>query len=210
VANIDSRVAQELQIELMSGESLHWAGMPNPKIIFHSDDWVLIPSSLLWAGFAVFWEAGVLGLWEDHSRGGGGSTFMALWGIPFVLSGVYMVVGRFFVDAWLKRRTYYAVTNRRLLVRQHGWSHKLCCMFLRDIPQIEREGTTTGTLWFGAKLPLIAGKRQKGRGMSRFSVGDVPVFADIDDVNSVHRLILDLRQRQRPVDSSSSTLSYSQ
>ncbi len=35
--------------------------MPNPNKIFHSADWFMIPFSLLWGGFAVFWEARVLG-----------------------------------------------------------------------------------------------------------------------------------------------------
>jgi len=33
--------------------------------------------------------------------------------------------------------------------------------------------------------------------MSRFDIGDVPVLADIDDVGSVHRLIVDLRNRAK-------------
>ena len=33
--------------------------------------------------------------------------------------------------------------------------------------------------------------------MSRFSLGNVPVFADIDDLDSVYRLITDLREKAR-------------
>jgi hypothetical protein len=60
---IDSRAAREIQSELLSGESIYWAGMPNPHIIFHSEDWQMIPFSLLWAGFAFSWEGDALGLW---------------------------------------------------------------------------------------------------------------------------------------------------
>ena len=49
---IDPRAAREIQSELLSGESIYWAGMPNPHIIFHSEDWQMIPFSLLWGGFA--------------------------------------------------------------------------------------------------------------------------------------------------------------
>jgi hypothetical protein len=31
--------------------------------------------------------------------------------------------------------------------------------------------------------------------MNRFSVGDTPAFVDIDDVDSVYRLVLDLREQ---------------
>ena len=192
---IDPRAAQKIQPELMSGESIYWAGMPNPKVIFHSDDWAAIPFSLVWTGFFVFWEAQALGFWGKTSQPVGNDIFMELWGIPFLLIGNYMVWGRFLVDAWAKRRTYYAVTNRRVLVLQEGWRRKTSTTFLEAIPQIEREGTATGTLWFGTKYPILAAKGRKTRDMSRFSIGDVPVFADIGDVDSVHRLIMDLRAR---------------
>jgi len=179
----------------MSGESIHWADMPNAGIIFHSDDWAMIPFSLIWTGFFVFWEANALGLWGKTSRNGGPDTFMVLWGIPFLIAGNYMVWGRFFVDAWLKRRTYYAVTNRRVLVLQHGWKKKTSMTFLESIPTIEREGAETGALWFGPKYPVLAYRGQRTRDLSRFSVGDVPIFADIANVESVYRLILDLRAK---------------
>jgi hypothetical protein len=88
------------------------------------------------------------------------------------------------------------VTNRRVLVLQEGWRRKSSSTFLEGIPKIEREGTATGTLWFGPKYPVIAAKGRKTRDMSRFSVGNVPVFADIDDVDAVYRLIMDVREKK--------------
>jgi hypothetical protein len=192
---IDPEVSSRVQPELMSGESLLWTGRPDPRVIFHRDDWYLIPFSLLWGGFAIFWEAGVLGYWGSNPKHGTPSTFMALWGIPFIVIGQYLIWGRFLYDAWLKRRTYYAVTNRRVLVIQEGWNRKTSWAYLGTIPTVEREGSITGTLWFGPKYPVIAGRGQKTRGMSRFSIGDFPVFADIDDLDSVYHMVLDMRER---------------
>ena len=70
-------------------------------------------------------------------------------------------------------------------------------MYLEAIPTIESEGTMIGTLWFGNKYPVIAGRGQKTRSMSRFSMDDVPVFADIDSVDDVKRLVQDLREKAR-------------
>jgi hypothetical protein len=120
---------------------------------------------------------------------------MALWGIPFLIFGNYFVWGRFLVDAWLKRRTYYAVTNRRVLVIQEGWSRKMAMTFLDSIPLIEQEGQTTGTLRFGQKYPIMGPKGAKTRNISRFHVGDVVVFADIAPVGAVHSLVYELRQK---------------
>jgi hypothetical protein len=215
MTTIDPGTAIKVQTEMMSGERVYWAGMPNPSVTFHSDDWAMVPFSLLWGGFAIFWEAGALGYWGNGPRSGSPSLFMAIWGIPFIVVGQYMIWGRFLYDAWLKRRTYYAVTNRRVLVLQEARKRKMNWMYLEAIPTIEREGTMTGTLWFGKKYPVLAGRGQKKRSMSRFEVSDMPVFADIDDVDNVQRLVQELRENARKSSNSTSTndpgpLSYPQ
>jgi hypothetical protein len=209
VTSIDPQAAQRVQPELLPGESIYWAGMPKQSVIFHSDDWVTIPFSLMWTGFFIFWEAGALGDWGKATSGsGGGNWFMVLWGIPFLLYGNYLVWGRFLTDAWLKRRTFYAITNRRIFVLQQGWTKKTSTAFWGEIPTIEREGKATGTLWFGPKYPLLGGRGTKKRSHSRFSLGDVPVFADITDVDSVYALIMDLRGRESIRSTGGHTLTY--
>jgi hypothetical protein len=56
--NIDPIPAPKLQPELLSGESIYWAGMPNPGEIFHSDDLFPVPFTLMWGGFAIFLGSG--------------------------------------------------------------------------------------------------------------------------------------------------------
>lgn len=111
------------------------------------------------------------------------------------------------MDAWLKRRTYYGVTNRRVMVLQEAWKRKTTMTFLEGIPTIEREGSVRGTLWFGPKYPVMAARGKKTRNISRFWIEDVPVFADIDEVDLVHRLIIYLREKA-PGSISRSALTY--
>lgn len=197
---VDTQAAIKIQRELMSGENICWAGMPDPKVIFHSDDWYVIPFSLLFAAFSIFWEAIVLGYWGSNGRRGEPSMFMAFWGIPLILYSQYFVWGRFLADGWLKRRTYYAVTDRRVLLLREAWSRKFRFTYLESIPEIVREGASTGTLWLGPKLPFTTGRGsgKPSRGISRFKIDSaVPVLTDVDDVNYVYRLIMDLRETAR-------------
>lgn len=197
---IDPEASSKLQPELLSGESILWAGRPNSSVIFHSDDWYLIPFSLFWVAFTTFWEAGALGYWGNSAKNRV-SLFMALWGIPFIVIGQYFLWGRFLYDSWLKQRTFYGVTDRRLLIVQDGWSRKTNFSYIDVLPTIQMEGAEPGTVWFGPKLPVWGGRGQTRRSMSRFSVGDVPVFADLDDAESVYRLVLNLREQTTKRDS---------
>jgi hypothetical protein len=70
-------------------------------LLLRPSDTVAVPFSLLWGGFAIFWETQVLSA---------GSLLMSLWGIPFVLIGLHLMVGRFFIDSRLRSRMYYGVT----------------------------------------------------------------------------------------------------
>src|SRR5579859_7840724 len=113
--NLTNDEQRRLQDELSPGESVLWAGRPNPSVIFHPSDWALVPFSLLWGGFAIFWEAGVTGIF-GFGNGKSAPLFFMLWGIPFVVAGQYFIWGRFFYAAWRKKRIFYVITNLRVIV----------------------------------------------------------------------------------------------
>ena len=98
---------EELQPYLRPQERLLWAGRPDPEVIFTPADAFIVPFSLMWGGFALFWELSVL-----HTDA---PFFFRLWGIPFVLIGLYMIFGRFIVKRRQKERTVYAVTDQRAM-----------------------------------------------------------------------------------------------
>jgi hypothetical protein len=110
-----------IQRELNSSERLLWTGAPRQGVRLRPSDAFMIPFSLLWGGFAIFWEYTAIRQSMVHG-GGTPSIFMALWGIPFVLMGLYLIVGRFFADAFQRARTGYAVTDQRILVLTTTWN----------------------------------------------------------------------------------------
>jgi hypothetical protein len=194
--NPDSMTA--IQPELTIGESVVWAGQPNGTVFFHKEDAFLIPFSLLWGGFAIFWELGAAGFWGSNSRSGNPWLFGMLWGIPFVLIGQYVIWGRFFYTAWKKKRTYYAITNRRVIVVQNGWNRQMASVYLDSLPTLIKEGRSsgTGTLRFSQAESMWSGRRGWGA-WGGMTVGNVPTFVDIDDLDYVYRLISDLREKAR-------------
>jgi hypothetical protein len=97
-----------LQSNLRDNEQLLWYGVPDQRVWFAPADTFLIPFSILWCGFAIFWESSVVA--------GGGPAFFAAWGIPFIAMGIYFVVGRFAYKRYRKGRTVYGITSRRALI----------------------------------------------------------------------------------------------
>lgn len=177
---------QRIRSDLASGEKLLWTGQPVRGIRFRAVDFVMVPFSLLWGGFAVFWEAMVLKQ--------GAPLFMALWGIPFILMGVYIVVGRFFVDAALRARTYYALTSQRVVILSGLWSQQLKSLWLRSLPEIVlREGNGLGSIDFGSNS-WTGGQFFRGTswpGMSRYQP---PSFDLIENPQNVYNLIRSAKQ----------------
>ena len=91
---------------LVPGETRIWWGRPDHGVWLSASDRWLIPFSLVWAGFAIFWEYTAL---SQPSN-----VFFILWGIPFVGAGLYMAAGWFLYKRWSKQRTMYVLTDKRV------------------------------------------------------------------------------------------------
>jgi len=190
-------IYQDLQTELGSGESFAWAGQPSRKAVFHAQDVFLIPFSLLWGGFAIFWEASVLGFTGQFNAKANPAIWpMALFGIPFVVIGQYMIWGRFLYASWKKGKILYAVTNKRVLVVDTGRGRKVTAAFLQQLPAINKSvrGDGIGTITFGL-APVTYGRRSSVASWDGGLSSVVPTFVDVEDAESVYRIVADLREK---------------
>jgi hypothetical protein len=93
---------------LRQSEQLLWVGQPDPRVRFTGADAFLGPFSLLWGGFAVVW--GVMAITNVRQ------SLFIVWGIPFVLVGLYFIFGRFIVKRRRKLATVYGLTTSRAIV----------------------------------------------------------------------------------------------
>jgi hypothetical protein len=120
VAHRMSLPPDEIRRELAPLEQVVWSGRPRQGLVLRGSDVIQIPFSIFWCGFVAFWEHGAI---ES------GNVFMMFWGIPFIVVGLYLIVGRFFLEAWQRAYTFYAVTGQRVLI--------VTSLFRREVKSIE-------------------------------------------------------------------------
>lgn len=171
---------------LLPGELVLWSGQPKQGLALSGRDALLIPFSLMWGGFAIFWNAMVWLAPFDTGSGGSAVWFFKLWGLPFLIVGLYLIAGRFFHDARIRKKLFYAVTDQRILVLRGS---KISSLDIHRLPRLElseqRDGT--GTLAFeGSNMPW--------GGMNGFSwwlpaLSSATQFFRIQDPRNVYELI---------------------
>jgi hypothetical protein len=99
----------DLAGHVLEGERIIWSGAPAGGLLLTSRDWFMVPFSLFWGGIVMF--AAMSALMQPNTP-----AFTIVWLLPFGLVGIYVIAGRFLLDAWVRAATSYAVTNKRILI----------------------------------------------------------------------------------------------
>jgi hypothetical protein len=177
---------QAITQRLETGERLLWWDQPRQGLLLRKADLYLIPFSLFWAGFAVFWEATALTT--------NAPWFFKLWGIPFVLIGIYLVAGRFIHDAWRRSCMHYGLTDSRILIATPDSCRTLALDSLGEIMLEEGRGGE-GSIAFGRE-PALAWANNVGWQVWS-GAPSVPTFERIPEARRVFAAIRDAQKRQR-------------
>lgn len=175
-------IPESVRQQLDPGEQVVWSGQPRQGVIVRGSDVFLIPFSFLWCGFAVFWLISVIRAEAP--------IFFILWGVPFVLIGIYFVIGRFIVEARQRASTSYALTTERVLIVSGFLSKKVKSLNLKTLNDLSltENGNGYGTVIFGAQNPMGAmfGSFAGWPGMAQF-IG--PRFDQIENAKVVYELV---------------------
>jgi hypothetical protein len=186
--------ASAVEQELSSSERLVWSGQPRGGIRLRAGDAFLIPFSLFWCGFAIFWEFGALTV---TAKGRGPiAIIFPLFGVPFVAIGLYLVFGRFIMDARTRARTFYAITNERIIIVSGLFTRRTKSLNLRTLSDISltERSDGSGTITFGPTAPFALGMWFPSYSWSWAHQYVSPAFEMIDRAKEVYDL---LRQTQK-------------
>ena len=147
---MNNNATSQIQKHLDPNEKILWTGQPKQGVMLRGYDVFIIPFSLLWGGFIVFWEYTVITQ--------GAPAFFSIFGLPFVALGLYFVFGRFYAEAKQREKTYYAVTSERVLIISGLFKQSIKSLALRSLSDVSltEARDNTGLITFGNSLPLAA------------------------------------------------------
>lgn len=133
------RYAEPIRAKLKEGEITLFVVRAPAGILFRPMDLFFVPFALVWTTFAIRWEINSLRY-----------VCPAVFGLPFVAVGLYMLVGRFIHDAAERRRTWYTVTNRRCLIVVDGKIIETKSLYWSFIQGVVRQehGDGRATIYF--------------------------------------------------------------
>lgn len=133
---------------ILPGEYILWKGRPEKGKYFSPQDFFLIPFSIFWLGFALFWE------WNAIRSG---IPFMMFWGLPFVGVGIYLLFGRLLHTAYLRNKTFYVVTNKKLIIKK---GNRIITYQAQDLPPmtLQMHSNGNGTISFSEAVRYRGGR----------------------------------------------------
>ena len=135
----------EVRLHLNSGEKLLWAGRPAQGIVLTWQDWHLIPFSVVWLGIVVY------SFWLRPTKTPEPLALFVAVGLLFIGIGIYMLIGRFFVDLWYRSQLIYGVTDRRAIILSGMRRQSVQSIYFSSLStlKLEERRDRTGTIYFG-------------------------------------------------------------
>ncbi len=175
-----------IESQLAPGELLLWFGKLRQGFYLGAGDISNFLFSFVWSGFV--WLATIF-LWTSVEE-----LLPKLLIIALALFGLYMVVASFSSDAAQRRNTFYALTNRRVIIISGLFRRKANSFDLRTLPDMKltRENDDgSGTIIFNEiKVNSMAGWVNRDvvkRGRTNFIY--IPKFDRIQQARSVYETI---------------------
>lgn len=176
---------------LAPGETLIWWGRPKQGLMLQEEDLWLTPVALVWLAFTLYWTRGVLAS-PLAPRG------FAVFGVLFVLSALYVLVLRFFVDAALRSRTFYGLSDRRVLVRSDLFRPSTQSFPLRGLRELSLHEQRDGSGSILLKRPVTHVLWVPGMRSGPLRWSSAPAIERIVGAREVYERILEASRKESP------------
>ncbi|AQR93141.1 hypothetical protein [Clostridium saccharoperbutylacetonicum] len=161
---------------LLKEEKILWSGKPNNKKLYSKEDaFSIFHGTCMIAGgvFGIVFGTGSL---DQIASDPMPFIVSILLSTPFFIVGFYQLIVKAIRRKYKKEKTFYAITNKRLLIFEVGKDEKVISKYISQINKVD------------------VNTSNKGMGTIEFGENDSDgEFSDINDVENVYKLINDLR-----------------
>jgi hypothetical protein len=186
--DISAKLRRRIDRELDAGEFVKWVEQPLPRF-FTGQSITLFITGIPFTAFAIFWMYGAAGdKVPDLRQGIDAEHLFALFGVPFVLIGFWMLASP--LRGWLKAfRTVYLITDKRAISIESGWFTTIRNYIptqLKDLYRKER-GDGTGDVVITTRFR---------RGSEGNSWTEEIGFINVRNPREVERLLQQLAQKE--------------
>lgn len=158
---------------LEEGEEILWQGAPDDGLDFSSFWSVQTVFAGFFTGFSLFWVVMAFSMTRGMNDGIGQvlNIVFPLFGLPFLGAGLYMLVGRFWMDARLRRSSHYTLTNRAAYIGVDAKGKRSLERYaIGSATRLTLEDGDLGAVWFARKLNAMPRHAPK-LGRSRTRIG---------------------------------------
>lgn len=166
------------QNEMAMDEKILWSGQPEPSLYLTGGGVVVTLFGLIWLCITCYMEYVAI---ESNDK------FLMFFLLPFVLIGLYIVSAIFIYNNFRRKKTYYAITNQRVLILTNLFNKKIESKLISQIPVLIKTTNKNGigTIQFDYTKSMNVGEN------SYFI--DAFTFYNIKNVDIVYKLVNDLR-----------------
>jgi hypothetical protein len=175
---MDPQAQQAIGPELSAGETLIWAGRPQRGIKLRDIDAFLLPFGAIWCAFLIppF-------LFANRD----GSALFYILPFAMLILGLYFAFGSLPVDAYRRRRTFYGLTNERVVIVAGLFRRHVKTLLIGSLSDLSLDAKAdgSGTITLG---PTLAWNLKLVWMMPGFG-GLRTAFEFIDDATTVYGLV---------------------
>lgn len=177
---------------LSRDERLLWQERPASDLRLADFINLRLPFGLVFTAFAVFWMSAAFAMTRQTDT----FDIFPLFGIPFVLVGLHLVIGAPLWDAYERAHSWYALSDRAAYIATELFGkRKLVRYAVSDMNALELEDGERGTVWFRKEVSLHTSRRRSRTGGSMGSTYTTTTrigFKRIASPRSVYAMILRL------------------
>ena len=165
-----------------SGEKILWTDQPRQGLFFTTQDFFLLPFSMFGCGMAYF-----LIITPTIIKA---SNAISIFGYFLMLISLYFFLFRFLVDSYHRTKTYYCLTDKKIIIKI-GSNSKIIEYKNTSVIKLDANIDASGSLWFEEQstVQLLLGNSLNG--LPFYKHPKAILF--IDNVKSIYSKILELK-----------------